>query len=174
MCVCIYMCVYMCVYLYICVCVYLCVCIYIYIYIRVCVCICVYIYIYIYIYVCVYIYIYISVCVYICVCIYIYKGHSMNNGIFSSKIIFFQNFFYHKGKHCIYKPRNWLRAKIILISQTYLFWCYSKWQQIKENAPGLNKGLSSNFCWLWNTNHVKSIKECVLCMKKHVLVKKCL
>ena len=36
-------------------------------------------------------------------------------------------------------------SKIISISQKYLFWGYSKWQQIKQSAPGLNQGLSWKF-----------------------------
>ena len=35
-----------------------------------------------------------------------------------------------------------------LVYDKYLFSVYSKWKQIKQIAPDLNRGLSSNFCWL--------------------------
>ena len=60
-----------------------------------------------------------------------------------SRINFFSDFFFSKYKLC--NVWNWFITKIILISQKYLFWDFSKWQQIKQTAPGLNKGLSSNF-----------------------------
>ena len=46
--------------------------------------------------------------------------------------------------------------------------------KIKENeiAPGFNRGLSSNLWWLRNTNHVRFIEECVMCMGKLIFVKK--
>ena len=108
--------IYMCVYIYMCVCVYTYVCVYIY---YVCVCVCV----------CVCIYIYVCVCVY--TYIYLYRGHSINKGGFleKSKIIFFRIFFH---KCTLYIVWNWFIVKIILISQKYLFWGYSKCWQIKQ------------------------------------------
>ena len=44
----------------------------------------------------------------------------------------------------------------------HLFWVYSKWQQMKARASSLNRGLSRNFCWLRNTNHVKFTEEYVM------------
>ena len=49
-----------------------------------------------------------------------------------AKSILFKEFFFHKCKLCIIS--NWFRAKIILILQNYLFWGYSKWQQIKQST----------------------------------------
>ena len=39
-----------------------------------------------------------------------------------------------------------------------------------QNAPDLNKGLSSNFWWLKIADHVKFTEECAMCMENHVLV----
>ena len=36
-------------------------------------------------------------------------------------------------------------VKIILILQKYFFWGFLEWQQIKQSAPGLNRGLPLNF-----------------------------
>ena len=102
----------------------------------------------------------------------IYEGHSINKGNFfekKSKMIFFRIFF-HKFKLCI--VWNWFIAIIILISQKYLFWGYFKWGQIKQSSTGLNRGLSSNYWWLRSVNHVKFTEECILCIEKHVLIKK--
>ena len=52
----------------------------------------------------------------------------------------------------------------------YFFWGYSKWRKIKQRSPGLNRGLSSDFCWLRTVNHVK-FTERVVCKEKHILVK---
>ena len=54
---------------------------------------------------------------------------------------------------------------LILQNNVQLFWGYSKWGQIKQNAPGLNRGLSSNFWWLRSANHVKFTEECMMCSK---------
>ena len=43
---------------------------------------------------------------------------------------------------------------------------------VKQIASGLNRGLSTNFWCLRSANHVKFTKQCVICMEKHVLVKK--
>ena len=45
------------------------------------------------------------------------------------------------------------------------------WSQIRV-ILGLNSGLSSNFWWLKNANHVKFTEKCVMCRKKHVLIPK--
>ena len=42
------------------------------------------------------------------------------------------------------------------------------------NQIDLNRGLSSNFCWLRSANQVKFTEECMMCSQKHVLRKKCL
>ena len=55
-------------------------------------------------------------------------------------------------------------AKIIFISPKYLFWGYSKWQQIKQSTVGLNRGLSWNIWWIRSANHVKFPE--VLCVQK--------
>ena len=59
--------------------------------------------------------------IYIYIYIYIVKGHSINTGNFGekSKINFFLRIFSQKSKLCI--VWNWFIAKIILISQKYLF-----------------------------------------------------
>ncbi len=41
-----------------------------------------------------------------------------------------------------------------------------------NNAPGLNRGLSSNYWWLRIANHMKFTEEWIICTEKHVLVKK--
>ena len=51
-------------------------------------------------------------------------------------------------------------------------WGYSKWWQIKQSPPGLNRGLSSNFWWLRSAHHEKFTEECVMHTEKHVLVKR--
>ena len=40
-----------------------------------------------------------------------------------------------------------------------------------KSAPGLNRGLSSNFLWLRSADHVKFTEKCVICTVKQVLVK---
>ena len=40
------------------------------------------------------------------------------------------------------------------------------------NQTGLSRGLSSNFCSLRSTIHMKFTEECVICMKKHVFGKR--
>ena len=57
-------------------------------------------------------------------------------------------------------------------NQAKMFLGYSEWLKIKESASGLNRSISSNFLWLRSANHVKFTEECVMCRKKHVLVKK--
>ena len=61
-----------------------------------------------------------------------------------------------------------LRVNIILILQKYLFWGYSKWQQIKQSAPGLKRGMTANFSLLKSTNHVEFIEKCMKGREKHV------
>ena len=41
-----------------------------------------------------------------------------------------------------------------------------------QSTSGLNRGLSLIFWWLRSTNHVEITEQCVMCQKKHVLVKK--
>ena len=41
-----------------------------------------------------------------------------------------------------------------------------------QTAPGLKRGLSSNFWWLRSANHEKYIEEYMLYMEKHAKVKK--
>ena len=53
-----------------------------------------------------------------------------------------------------------------------MFWSYSKWQQIRVLQAW--KGLLSNFWWLRSVTNLKFTEENVICMEKHVLVKKCL
>ena len=43
--------------------------------------------------------------------------------------------------------------------------------KIKEYALDLNRGLSSNFCWLKSANDEKFAEKCVICMKENFLVK---
>ena len=42
-----------------------------------------------------------------------------------------------------------------------------------QSTPGLNRDLSSNFGGLRTTTYVKFTED-VMCMKKHILLKKCL
>ena len=84
-----------------------------------------------------------------------------------AKYIFFRIFFH---KRIFYKVWNWLIAKIISTSQIYFFWSYSKWWQIKQSAPGLNKSLSPIFCVVRSTNRVKFKEKCVMWMEKQILV----
>ena len=65
------------------------------------------------------------------------------NSLKKQNTFFFQIFFFHKCK--LWIVWNSFTVKIILISQKYLFWGYSKWQQIKQSAPGLNKSLFIKF-----------------------------
>ena len=43
-----------------------------------------------------------------------------------------------------------------------------------QSGSGLNRNLSSNLWWLRNANHVRFTEESMMCVVKHVLVKKCL
>ena len=81
----------------------------------------------------------------------------------------FRNFF---PKYKLFIVWNWFITKIILILQKYFFWSYSKWWQIKQSAPSLNRGLSSKFWWLRITNHIQFTDEHVMSKEKHVLIKK--
>ena len=54
-------------------------------------------------------------------------------------------------------------ALIILISQKYLFWGYSRWQQIKQWLF---------FLRLRSADHMKFTKEFVMGIEKHILVQK--
>ena len=115
----------------------------------------------------IYIYmIYINIYSYIIHICIIDEGRSMNKEKFlvKAKQIFFSKFFSHKRESCF--VWNCFITKMILISQKYLFWGYLKWLPIRQSAPGLNKGLSSNFWWLRTVNHVKFTEECVMCMEK--------
>ena len=40
-----------------------------------------------------------------------------------------------------------------------------------QSAPGLNRGMSSNFLWLKSVNQIKFTEECVMCLEKQILVK---
>ena len=82
---------------------------------------------------------------------------------------FFSEFFFHKCK--LWIVWNWFIPKIILILQKYLFWGYSKWWQINQCAPGLNRGLLSNLWRPRSANHVIFAEECVMSMKKHIFIK---
>ena len=46
---------------------------------------------------------------------------------------------------------------------------YSICQQTKQNAPGLYRGLSLNFCWLGSANYMQFIEEYVMCADKYIL-----
>ena len=70
---------------------------------------------------------------------------------------------FHKHKLCILG--NWFIAKIISISQKYLFWGYSKWLQIR----GLEQW--SIMKTLVCAKLVKFTKDSVMCAEKHVSVK---
>ena len=86
-----------------------------------------------------------------------------------------EKFFFKKSKMIfsinIISALFWigLCLKIIYSCQKYLFWGYSKWQKIKQNAPCFNSDRSLIFCHLRSSNHVKLTEECVLCTKEHVL-----
>ena len=69
-------------------------------------------------------------------------AHSICMGNFLKKAnyMFFFRIFFHKCRLCI--VWSWFIIKIILIFQNDLIWGYSKWQQIKQSATGLNR------CWL--------------------------
>ena len=98
--------------------------------------------------------------------IYLHRVHSVK-----CKIYFFW-FSFNKCKFCI--DWNLIIAKINLISQEYLFWCYSKWRQIKLRAPGLISGLSSIFSRLRNGNQIEFTEKCWMWTEKHVLSPKIL
>ena len=51
-------------------------------------------------------------------------------------------------------------AKIFILRQTI------------QNAPGLNRGLPSNFWWLRSVNHMKSLEECVMYTENPILVQR--
>ena len=59
----------------------------------------------------------------------------------------------------------------LIISQTFCFEFIQSHSK-SNSVPGLNRGLSSDFWQLKSTNHEKFAEECVVCMQKHVLVKK--
>ena len=92
---------------------------------------------YIYIYICIDIgehsnhYANLSLSLYIYIYIYIFENHSINNrNLFQkSKIIIAFRIFSHECKLSI--VWNCFKAKIIFISQKYLFRGCSKWRQIK-------------------------------------------
>ena len=103
---------------------------------------------------------------YIYIYIYIYIYLKVNQWIRE----FFEKFKFFLSKYYVF---NWFIGKITLILEENSFWSYSKWQ-IKESAPTLNRGLSSDFWWLRSANHVK-FTECMMHMEEHVLEeKKCL
>ena len=81
---------------------------------------------------------------------------------FKKQNIFFFRFFSIKVKYSLFR---------IVFSQKLLFWGYSKWQQIKQNASGLNKSLPLHFWRLRIANYIKFTEECVMYTEKHVLVK---
>ena len=66
---------------------------------------------------------------------------------------------------------EFIYSKNVLISQKYLFWGYWISQQIKQSAPGLNRGLLTNFWRLKSANYVKFTELYVMCTKRHVLAK---
>ena len=90
--------------------------------------------------------------------IYIFEGHSINKGIFFKKCK-------------LYIVWYWFVEKIVLSHKNT---CFEAIQNCGKasSAPGLNRGLPSNFCWLKSANHVKFIEECLMGVEKHVLVKK--
>ena len=46
-------------------------------------------------------------------------------------------------------------------------------QKLTSVAPEIyNSGTTKQFCWLENANHVKFTDECLMCIEKHVFVKK--
>ena len=77
----------------------------------------------------------------------------------NTKLHFFR-IFSHKFKHWIIW--NCYIANIILLSLKYLFWGYSKWPQIKQSVPGLNRGLSIIFLFLRSAIHPKFTKDYVI------------
>ena len=54
------------------------------------------------------------------------------------------------------------KEKIVLFTQFKMM--------LNQSALDLNRGLSSNFWWLRDANHVRFTDECALCTEKHVLV----
>ena len=60
----------------------------------------------------------------VCVC----RGNEINKGIF---------FTYLRILHCF----ELFIDKIVLNTKKYLFWGYSQWREIKENALGINGNL---------------------------------
>ena len=61
---------------------------------------------------------------------------------------------------------DWFIAKIILISQKYLFRSYLKWQQ--NSVPNLTRSLSTIFCG-WDVQTMWNLQKNMWCMEKHVL-----
>ena len=59
--------------------------------------------------------------------------------------------------------------RLIVKKYSYLASVYWKYQQIKQTAPGLNRGVSSN--WLGSVNHVKFIEKCVICTGTYIIAK---
>ena len=96
------------------------------------------------------------------------RGHSINkkNVFEKRKINFFSKFFFYRYKHCI--VWNWFMVKFILILQKYFFWGYSKWLQIKHCSRLEQRSVIK----LLVAEKCKFTEECVMCMEKHVLVKK--
>ena len=108
-----------------------------------------------------------SLFIYIYIYIYIYESHSINKeNVFEKKSKYSSEFF-HSCK--LYIVWNWFWHKLYL-NPTRIF--IIRLFKMAAN-PGLNRSLSSHFCWLSSANHEKFAEECVMCMEKHVLVKKC-
>ena len=66
----------------------------------------------------------------------------------------------------VYQRNAFNLAKIFVLQ---LFRIVGK---IKQRAPGLSRGLSSNFCCLKSANHMKFMQDYVMCTEKDILVKK--
>ena len=101
----------------------------------------------------IYLFIYLSIC----------EGHSIYEGNIFLKSNFFSDFFSINSEFF----KNWFITKIILISENYLIWGYSKWRQIKQSHARLEQRFMISFlaakkCKLYEffrrINDVKPVK----------------
>ena len=82
----------------------------------------------------------------------------------------------HQASSQKFRQLNFVLFVIALLqnSQKYFFWGYSKRRQIKQKAPRLNSGETSNLWWLRKSNHRKITEKSLMCTEKYVVIKEIL
>ena len=97
---------------------------------------------------------------------HVYEGHSINKGNSLKKAKCFLEIF-SINQVCL----ELVRAKIISILTKIFVLKLFKMVENKNSAPGLNKGLLSNFSWPRSANDVNLTEEYMMSTEKCVLVK---